>query len=92
MASRYSHLAGTAATETVPAGTVATKIRCHSSAGGTLIITPAGGSALPTITIPNIAAWFEIDLDPRDLELGSGATLAFASTDAYYVALRKVGN
>lgn len=89
--SRYSHFAGSAATVPVTAGQVVTRIRAHSSAGGTLIITPAGAAALPTIVIPAGAMWLALDFDPQLYELVDGTTLAFAGTDAYYVATQTVG-
>lgn len=92
MASRFSYQAGTAAAVTVPAGAVVSCVRAHNTGGGgTLIITPAGGVALPSIPIPAGAQWLSLDFDTGLEELSNGATLVFAGTDAYYVGQRITG-
>jgi hypothetical protein len=92
MSSRFSLAAGSAATVTVPAGCAVRRVRAHNtSGGGTLVITPSGGSALPTITIPAAASWLELDFDTSLEELVDGATLVFASTDAYLVTFEDIG-
>lgn len=87
---RFSYQSGTTtATVTVAAGAVVSCIRAHNTSGGaTLVITPAGGSALPTITIPAGANWFELNFDVARQELVDGATLAFTGTDAFFVGQR----
>jgi hypothetical protein len=70
---------------------VVTQIQAHSSAGGTVVITPAGGSALPTITIPAGADWFVLGFDPAQQDLVAAATLAFTGTDGYVVAQKVIG-
>jgi|HubBroStandDraft_2_1064218.scaffolds.fasta_scaffold22253_5 hypothetical protein len=91
MASRFGQLSDTASPATVPAGSVVTRIRLHSSAGGTCVITPAGGSALPTLVLPASAAWFELDFDSALSELIDGTTFAFTGTDAYVITYQTVG-
>jgi hypothetical protein len=88
---RYSHLSGTAGTVTVPSGCVVRSIRAHATSAGTLIITPVGASALPTITLPASSQWFELEFPEALEELVDGTTLVFASTDAYLVTTRLVG-
>jgi hypothetical protein len=88
---RYSHLAGASGTATVPAGFVVSSIRAHATSAGTLVITPAGGSALPSIPLPAAAPWFAEEFDPEREELLPGTTLVFTSTDRYYVGLFEVG-
>jgi hypothetical protein len=88
---RYSYQAGSAATVTVAAGAVVSRIRAHATSAGTLVITPAGGSALPSLPIPAGASWLEIDFDPAREDLVDGTTLVFTSTDSYYVEQFHVG-
>jgi hypothetical protein len=88
VSSRFTLAAGTAGTVTVAAGEVVTRIRAHATSAGTLVITPSGGSALPTIALPAGASWFEMDFDEELLELESGSTLVFTSTDSYVVTQR----
>ena len=71
---------------TVPPGNIVTAVRTHSASGGTLVITPAGASALPSIPLPAAASWFQLDFDASLEELLPGTTLVFSGTDAYYVA------
>jgi hypothetical protein len=89
MMNRYSVLAGnTDGVVAVPPGACVSSVRCASSVGGTLVITPAGGSALPTITIPAGSDWFELNFRTELQELVDGATLSFVGTSGYYVGLR----
>lgn len=88
--SRYSHAAGASGTVTVPAGVTITGIKCHSTAGGTLTLTPKGANqnntAQAAIPIPASSDWFEFP--PHILsfgQLGEGTVIAFASTDSYLV-------
>lgn len=92
-ASRFSYQSGTTtATVTVAAGCVVTQIQAHNTSGGaTLVITPNGGTALPTITIPAASNWFVLDFDPSVQELVDGATLAFTGTDAFFVRQKIIG-
>ncbi len=84
---RYSHLAGTSGTATVPAKGLVSSISCVSTAGGTIVITPNGATALPTITVPAGVA-FEIPwLSLLGGGLNAGTTIVFASTDSYYVGI-----
>jgi|HubBroStandDraft_1064217.scaffolds.fasta_scaffold512784_2 hypothetical protein len=91
LASRFSPQAGTSGTVTVAAGCVVTQVQAHSTAGGTVVITPAGGSALPTITVPAGADWFVLNFNPNEQDLVDGATLAFTGTDGYLVAQKVIG-
>lgn len=88
--SRYSHLAGTSGTATVPEGARVIGASCASTAGGTIVITPGGAgqvaTALPTITVPAGSAW-ELPAHAAFGQLGQGSTIVFAGTDAYFVAL-----
>ena len=87
---RFSMMAGsTDSTVTIPGGAVVSAIRCWSSGGGSLVITPSGAAApLPTITLPAAADWFELNFDVALQELADGAQLSFAGTSGYYVGLR----
>lgn len=91
--SRYSHLAGTAGTATVPAGFNVTGFTCISSGGGTLVITPGGANqsaiALPTITIPATSDWLNPPANVFLGQLGGGTTFVFSGTDSYIVWLEK---
>jgi hypothetical protein len=89
--SRYSCLAGTSGTATVPSGCVVTSIRAHSSAGGSLVITLADGTVLQSIPLPAGAEWLKLDFIDSLRELCGGATLVFTSTDAYVVSTRQIG-
>lgn len=91
MSTRYSYLAGSAAVATVPAGYVVSCVRAHATSAGSLVITPAAGSALPSIPIPAGADWLDLPFDPALQELLPGTTLAFTGTDSYYVGLRLSG-
>jgi hypothetical protein len=87
---RFSVLAGnTDGVVAVPPGAVVSAIRCWSSGGGTLVITPSGAAApLPTIALPAAADGFELNFDVALQELADGAQLSFAGTSGYYVGLR----
>jgi hypothetical protein len=74
---------------TIPGGAVVSAIRCWSSGGGSLVITPSGAAApLPTITLPAAADWFGLNFNTALQELVDGATLSFVGTSGYYVGLR----
>jgi hypothetical protein len=92
-ASRYSYQSGTTtATVTIAAGYACTMVQAHNTSGGaSLVITPANGTALPTITIPAGANWFVLTFRPEEQELVDGSTLAFTGTDAYYVQQKYIG-
>lgn len=88
---RYSLLADTSGTATVPAGAQVVSWSCSCAAGGgggTVVITPDGpgqvASALPTITVP---AGRGVGDDLVMGRLGPGSTLAFTGTEAYLVTL-----
>jgi hypothetical protein len=84
MSSRYKYDAGAAGTVTVPAGCVVAAIFCHAASAGTMVVTPVGQSALPSVPIP-AGATFQDVLTPSEEELITGSTLVFTGTDAYYV-------
>jgi hypothetical protein len=88
VANRYSFAAGTAGTVTVASPFIATGIRAIGA--GTLVITPQGGSALPTITL-SAASWFQIDFDPAREDFLPGTTFVFAGTSSYVVMLEQTG-
>jgi hypothetical protein len=83
--------AGTSGTVTVASGCVVTKVKAHATSAGSLVMTPAGGSAFATITLPAAANWLELEFDPTLDDLVDGATLAFTGTDSFYVESRLVG-
>lgn len=80
--------AGTSGTYTVPAGAYATGLTCYSAAGGTLVITPVGQGAGPSITIPaGVPFSMAEPLLGTANQLNAGSTLAFTGTDSYVVVL-----
>jgi hypothetical protein len=85
----YAHKAGTTGTVTVPSGAWIAKWTCLGGAGGgTVVITPAGGSAQDTITVPasaSISDDFPLAVDARGRLLGEGSTITFAGTSSYLV-------
>lgn len=82
--------AGTA-DETVTAQATVKRITCvGGGSGGTIIITPKGLTARPTITVPAGAPFEEIFTtlpDDQDslCELPKGSTIAFAGMSAWFV-------
>jgi hypothetical protein len=89
--SRFSTLAGTAGTATVPSGCVVTSVRAHASSAASLVITLADGTVLPSVTLPADPSWFRLDFIDSLRELCAGSSLAFSGTDSYVVALRDLG-
>ena len=89
----YKHTAGTADTTVeIPDGYSAIKrYSCIAdSMGGTVTITPKGGSAQDAITVPSNQPWSdEFTTDPHDLdsgiELPKGSTIAFAGMASWVV-------
>ena len=90
---RFSYLAGTSGTATIPAGSVVSRIRAiaPSGSGASFVVTPAGSSALPSVTLPAGAPWFELDLDVSLDELGPTTTIAFTGTASYVVFTENTG-
>jgi hypothetical protein len=84
----YAHKAGTADTVTVPEGKRVLMIYAWSTAGGTITITPFGGTAQDAIPVPaggGISVPLTALLNVQGAGLDAGSTLAFASTTAYLV-------
>jgi hypothetical protein len=88
---RYSLLAGTAATATVPDGAVVVAWSCSVASGGaagTVTITPGGAgqvaSALPAVTVPPGRGVSDDQVLGR---LGPGTSFVFAGTESYLVTL-----
>lgn len=76
----------------VPSGRAVKRYSCVASVGtpGTIIITPQGGSALDTITVPaGLSFEDELTTDTNDLdklvELPGGSTIAFANMASWFV-------
>jgi hypothetical protein len=89
---RTSWLTGTGtATATIPAGNVARAVRFLGGAGSTLIVTPAGGSAMPTITNTSASGWLELDFDIAREDFLPGTTFAFTSSAAFVVETVDIG-
>lgn len=81
----YLHHAGTAGTVTVPAGRRVREFTCiGGDSGGTIVITPAGQSAQPTITVPADTP-FSVVFDEVSPPLLAGTTIVFTGTASYYV-------
>lgn len=87
----YAHTAGTAGTVTVPAGKWVHFYSAKVAAGGaagTIVITPAGGSAQDAIGI-DAGDSFDFDFPSmptdRPARLGEGSTLVFAGTSRFIV-------
>jgi hypothetical protein len=83
----YSHVTGTDGTITVPTDKHVLKYSVKAESGGTIVITPAGGSAQPTITLD---AGDEFKDDFSDAAgvgggLGPGSTIVLTGTSRYFV-------
>jgi hypothetical protein len=88
----YKHDSGTADTAvTVPEGYSVKRYAVLAGVGGgTIIITPKGGSAQPTITVPAEQPWSdEFTTDTPDLDanvsLPAGSVIAFAGMATWVV-------
>lgn len=85
----YKHDAGTSGTVTVPDGHFVWDLSCLcGGVDGELVITPAGGSAQPTIVLiadQPFGMSFSSEPNRRVPELPGGSTLAFAGTVSYVV-------
>lgn len=86
----YAHSAGTSGTATVPAGRVVASYTCIAGgSGGTITITPNGGSAQDAITVPassSFSCTFDLDANNTSTAiLGENSTIVFAGTDSYLV-------
>lgn len=88
----YEHDAGTGdETVTVPSGRAIKKYSAIAGgSGGTITITPKGGSAQPAITVPADRSWQDdFTTDAPDLDanvaLPEGSTIAFAGMVSWMV-------
>ena len=99
VASRFSYLAGTAGTATVPAGYFVTGIAAHATnSGASFTIAPQGpdtsaGVAGPSIPVP-AGVGFGLGkptlLGQQD-EMGDGTVIVFTGTDMHFVSLTAYG-
>ena len=82
----YLHDSGTSdTTKTVPTDRKVARYSCIAGgSGGTITITPAGGSAQSEITVPASQPFGDEFTDPR-AELGAGSTIAFAGMASWFV-------
>jgi ferric-dicitrate binding protein FerR (iron transport regulator) len=87
----YEHSSGTAdTTVTVPSGRRVRRYSCLAGgSGGTITITPKGGSAQSVITVPaNQPFGDDLATAANDLdyvELADGSTIAFAGMASWFV-------
>lgn len=88
----YAHKAGVTGTVTVPAGTWIAKWTCLGApGGGSVVITPAGGDAQDSISVPAgapLSDEFPLAVDARGRLLGEGSTITFTGTSSYLVRFR----
>jgi hypothetical protein len=84
----YTHSVGVTGTVTVPAGKHVLFYSMRSLAGGTVTITPFGGTAQAAIST-GASGHFDFTFAPlmnvQGAGLGPGSTLVFAATDEYLV-------
>lgn len=89
----YSHDTGTADTEVIATAVVKRYACLAGGSGGTVTITPKGGSALTAISVPANQPWSDdFTSDPSDLdanvELPAGSKIAFAGMGTWMVRYR----
>ena len=87
----YQHDSGTSdTTVTVPSGRSVKRYACKAGgSGGTITITPKGGSAQTAITVPADKSWSDefttAANDIESVELPEGSTIAFAGMASWVV-------
>ena len=99
IADRFSYLTGvTSAGVTIAAGYYVTAVSAHSTAGGSMTITPCGPNiatctAGSSIAIPAGSAFTVTypSLVGAQNELGAGSVFVFTGTDSYVITLAQLG-
>ena len=93
-ADRFSYLAGTTGTVTIPAHQIVTSIGACSSAGGTVTSAPSGPGVMSSVTGPTITVPAGVCLSisvpvlvGSQFELGDGSVFVFSTTTAYLITL-----